>query len=75
MPAIIRRDRPEEALFCAAAARIANRSRRFIRENAVRRGEMLGHVIGDRLGDESRRAPPPNRASRDQENRRPAQRA
>ena len=49
MPAIIRRDRSEEALFCAAAARIENRSRRFIHEDAVRRGEMLAHMIGDRL--------------------------
>jgi hypothetical protein len=41
MPTIIRRDRPEEAFFRAAAAGIENQSRRFIHEDAVRRGETL----------------------------------
>lgn len=49
MAAVIRSDRPEEALLDLASSGIAHRHGGLVHEQAIRTGQMPAHVLGYRL--------------------------
>ena len=49
MPPIVAGDSPEEALLGAPSAGIEHRGGGLVHEDALRRGQVLAHVPGDRL--------------------------